>query len=525
MVIQGAYLNRCMRSYFSTSSFEWAHLRWLWPLGVLLFYMLTFPENQSEAEDVYDFAFRVEQGKLDQLVGMNRLLALPIFAGIYQLVEWTGVGCRAFEVMVGLNQLMAVASLWLFKLLVQQLFSWKFSGSNLRLFSGMATGLLAVSYGFWRYANTAETYMLAIFLMLLSWYFVRRGSLWAGALISGVGILVHLLNVVPLLFAVGFYYLLEKRFRAVAIHGLVVGVVVLMGYSIFWEFLEIDTLGAQHHGLESGLSLSNGLRGLLALGQCVVSANFLFGFEWFRELLLNFFPSRMLDEEFFMADHMAGGVAIFGIFSLLVVVITAMRSIRVSRAVASNRLTFLTLIAWLALYAIAVIRTEAGSGELWIMALIPFWLIVSHFLSPKRMGWLVVGLLIHNGIAGVFPIMDSSTDYHLAKSETIMQLSGERDLVLIDYEPILHFYLRYYDNATVICSADYSKTEIEDQVLNWNGAVWTVNSFFEPMESLKMRYPAMFERQIEIGQQVKDLFVQVDTDSFGGIYRKRDFNE
>ena len=119
MVIQGAYLNRCMRSYFSTSSFEWAHLRWLWPLGVLLFYMLTFPENQSEAEDVYDFAFRVEQGKLDQLVGMNRLLALPIFAGIYQLVEWTGVGCRAVEVRVGLNQLMAVALLWVFKLLVQ----------------------------------------------------------------------------------------------------------------------------------------------------------------------------------------------------------------------------------------------------------------------------------------------------------------------------------------------------------------------------------------------------------------------
>ena len=85
-----------MRPYFLTRIFEVAPLRWLWPLGVLLFYMLTFPENQSEAEDVYDFAFRVEQGKLDQLVGMNRLLALPIFAGIYQLVEWTGVLLQKF---------------------------------------------------------------------------------------------------------------------------------------------------------------------------------------------------------------------------------------------------------------------------------------------------------------------------------------------------------------------------------------------------------------------------------------------
>jgi hypothetical protein len=514
-----------MRSYFSTSRFEWASLCWVWPLVVLLFYKLTFPENQSEAEDVYDFAFRVEQGKLDQLVGMNRLLALPIFAGIYQLVEWMNEGSRAFEVLVGLNQLLAVASLGLFKMLMQQLFSWKYSGSDLRLFSGMSTGLVAVSYGFWRYANSAETYMLAIFFMLLSWYFIRCGSPWKGALTSGVGILVHLLNVVPLLFAVGFYYLLKKRFRAVAVHGLIVGIVVLIGYGLFWGYLETDTLGAQHHRLEGGLSLSNGLRGLVAFGQCVVSANFLFGFEWFRELLGNFFPSRMLDEEFYMATHMADGVAIFGIFSLVFVVISAIRSIRMSRPVASHRSTFFMLIVWLVLYAIVVIRTEAGSVELWIMALIPFWLSISHFLSPKHMGWLLVGLLLHNGIAGVFPIRDSSTDYHWAKSERIMQLSDERDLVLIDYEPILHFYLRYYDNATVICSADYSKAEVEDQLLNWKGTVWTVNSFFKPMESLKMRYPAMFKHQIEIGQQVKDLFVQVETNSFGGIYRKCDFDE
>ena len=514
-----------MKLYRSIAMNNKGLLRWLWPLGALFFYVLTFPENHSEAEDVYDFAFRVEQGGLDQLVGMNRLLALPIFSGIYQLVGWLGFESRAFEVMVGCNQLLAVGSLWIFKLLLEHLFSWKYSGRELQIFSGMLTGLLAVSYGFWRYANTAETYILAIFFMLLSWYLIQRGSVWAGALVSGLGMLIHLLNVVPLFFAVGLYYLLEKRFRAVVVHCGVVGLVVLVGYGFFWGILETDTLGAQHHGLEGGLGLSNGLRGLLALGQCVISANFLFGFEWFREWLVDLFPSRMLDEEFYMAAQMVGGIAVFGLLSLLVVLVVAIRGIRLKGQIAPNCTFLYVLIVWLALYAFAVIRTEAGSVELWIMALIPFWLIVSHFLSLNRMGWLVLGLFIHNGVAGMLPVMDISTDYHRAKSEKIMQLSDKNDLVLIDYEPILHFYLTYYDDATVRCSAGYSKEEIESQVLNWKGDVWTLNSFFEPMKSLELRYPIMFKKQREIGRHVRELFVLVEDDPFGGIYRKLEVDE
>ena len=36
-------------------------VRCIWPFALLLFYIATMPENYSEAEDAYDFAFRVEQ--------------------------------------------------------------------------------------------------------------------------------------------------------------------------------------------------------------------------------------------------------------------------------------------------------------------------------------------------------------------------------------------------------------------------------------------------------------------------------
>ena len=55
-----------------------------------MFYIATMPENYSEAEDAYDFAFRVEQGTLQDQLGVNRLLALPIFIIFINLFQDLG---------------------------------------------------------------------------------------------------------------------------------------------------------------------------------------------------------------------------------------------------------------------------------------------------------------------------------------------------------------------------------------------------------------------------------------------------
>ena len=169
------------------------------------------PENYSEAEDAYDFAFRVEQGALQDQLGVNRLLALPIFSILYKFISGVGLEVRAFTFMVYLNQILAVGSLILFcRILFDQLvLQHKFSVAKKGSYLGV--GLLGLSYGFWRYASVPETYMLAIFFLLLAWFFVLRDRVWMGSIFSGIGVLIHLLNGVPLVIAIGCYYLFQKN--------------------------------------------------------------------------------------------------------------------------------------------------------------------------------------------------------------------------------------------------------------------------------------------------------------------------
>ncbi|MDF7825685.1 hypothetical protein P4B35_16780 [Pontiellaceae bacterium B12227] len=390
-----------------------------WFVAVLLFavYSLTAPQNHSEAEDVYDFALKVEQGTFADQAGVNRVLALPMFGMIYRAAQTVGYSGRAFPFMIFINRLLAVGCFLLFWRLLGGLTALSALGRDRARPSTNAycllpaTLLFSFSYGFWRYANEAETYVLASVFVLGAWCLVLRGN-WVWSVgVSALGILVHLLNLIPLLLIIPLFYLLSKDWKKALLHGVLTGLLVVVGYAVCSPWLDFSELGAQHHAAEGAVSLKNMLRGGIAFGQNVVSANFLFGFESFRELLTNLFPSRMLDEEFYMASKMgawiswAGGVTVVVLAGVGVwVYVRACRGVLgygskgvkesgsngrtdVSSAPGLMPNTFiLSTIVWLLLYAFAVIRTEAGSPELWIMALIPFWLIVALCLNQFIFG-------------------------------------------------------------------------------------------------------------------------------------------
>ena len=94
-------------------------------LGILfllwLFYLLTAPQNHSEAEDVYHFAQVVEQGTFAEQAGVNRVLALPMFGTFFEGAKALGYSGRAFEWMIGVNRLLAVGCLALFYLILLQI--------------------------------------------------------------------------------------------------------------------------------------------------------------------------------------------------------------------------------------------------------------------------------------------------------------------------------------------------------------------------------------------------------------------
>jgi hypothetical protein len=542
-------------------------------LLLLIFFCLTAPQNHTEAEDVYDFALRVEQGTFADQVGVNRLLALPLFGWSYQGAQWLGYTGRAFPWMILINRALAVGVICLFyRILVTSRLGrsglWDGSSSTqpssasegasstkeeaahaspapvLSPLSGLDRALLPTlfcfmfSYGFWRYANEAESYILAAFFVVLAWHLVfQKRWIWC-AVISALGVLIHLLNLIPLLMIIPLFYLFIGEWKKGILHGLIASLLVLTGYGLCFQLVDWQALGEQHHLEEAGISVANLLRGAVAFGQSVVGANFLFGFQWVRGLLVELFPSRMLGEEFFMAAQMAswvkwvasvtlGMLGGLGIWVLLHAIRLFSRSagrMKVWRfngfaPFAPSVAWRLACLLWILLYSAAVIRTEAGSPELWILVLIPFWLVMQPLLVGRRAAWLAAALFLHNLIGGLLPVMSVESDYHVAKGRWILEHSGEDDLILTSYEPIMIFYLTYFAEAQVINSGACREDALHHYLGSCRGNVYALNSFFEPLPSMRVRSPEAFARMEEIGQAFRPGFVRIVEDEFGGIFK------
>ncbi len=501
-------------------------------------YALTAPANHSEAEDVYQFAKVVEQGTFADQVGVNRLLALPMFGAAYRAAQVVGYSGRAFPFMIFINRLLAMGCVLLFWKLVsyrRRPACPEHSGiiepgynqhSSTNAYYPVPIALLfAFSYGFWRYANEAETYILASILVLGAWCLAVRGR-WVLCMgVSALGVLVHLLNLIPLLLIIPFYYLLSKEWKKALIHGGAVGVLVLVGYVMASSYLDWGELGAQHHAAEAGMGFSNFLRGGIAFGQCVVSGNFLFGFEGFRELLIQFFPSRMLGEEFYMAKQMPRWIKWMGGASFILLgagsLALGIRGVLYRKAALKRRgLTplWIASLVWLFLYAVAVLRTESGSPELWIMALIPFWLVLAPFLQGRVVAALIVLLFVHNLIAGLLPVLPASSDYHRAKGQWLVENSTSNDLILTSYEPVMIFYLNYFSEAEIMSTHVASVDDIEAKLGDVQGRVYALSNLFEPLESMQTRNPILYEQMQKIGATMFPRFEKTVENEWGGIY-------
>ena len=490
---------------------------------LLIIFSITAPQNHSEAEDVYDFAHQVEQGTFSDQAGVNRVLALPVFGVAYRGAQTLGYSGRAFPFMIGMNRLLAVASIILFWQLLGGAAASKPERSQGSLLPVALA--LAFSYGFWRYANEAETYALAGIFILGAWCLARKGKTIGCIGVSALGILVHLLNLIPLLLIIPLFYLLSKNWKKALLHGGATGVLVLLGYWICSPWLDFHELGAQHHAAEGALSIKNTLRGGMALGQNVVGANFLFGFESVRAALSNLFPSRMLDEEFFMASKMAGWIPVVSIFTLLAcgvgAVVAGVRGVASWRAGKKEPVTplLMSLWVWLLLYAVAVIRTEAGSPELWILALIPLWMLLAPLLRGT-MGWtLVVLLFAHNLIGGLMPVLSAQSDYHVEKGTWLVEHATADDLVLTSYEPIMIFYLNYFCAAQLVSSGDTSIDQLDEKLGMLQGKAYCLNTFLQPLDSMRYRSPELYEKMVERGAYFAPHFKEIVADEFGGIYR------
>ena len=365
----------------------------------------------------------------------------------------------------------------------------------------------------------------------------------SAALVSGISVLFHVLNGVPVFIALPLFYLLKKRAGHAALHLAVSVTLVAAAYLLVFHF-DSDLVFRQALP-SSGAAFSpmSLVKGAVGLGQCIASGNFLFGFEGFATKIVELFPSRMLAEEVYMGRHMSVLQRSIPVATLALLVVSMVYGI--SRAVAAWRRAFRTdrmhamlmvggwqtiavIGLWFAIYALAILYLEPGNPEVWVLGLVPFWLLVCGLvISPIAHAnelWVVLVLLLslglHNYVGGIGLLKDPASDYNVQKAAWVLEHAGQDDLIVSAGNPVFLRYLNYYSKSSVI-DLNYSNPGDLETAERKAAKVFVLDDVFNYPSSLKIRFPRMEEKVAAYATKLKPGVEKVADNEFGGVWIMR----
>lgn len=412
-----------------------------WPNVALLtavfasLYLVLMPDNRSETDDGYGYAYQVRSMPFDWRFDSQHALLIPLGKGLSGFTD-------PYATLVGVSLVLGLASIVLFYWLLSSLGfgqAWALAGAV----------LLGASYGFWRYAVEAETYTIATATaLLLVVAAVRRWPVPWLVLFAVFTLLAHLLNVAVVLFAVP--VLLWRRREKVR----------LGWYLVF--ALPMSAVLVQQ-ALGSGptpqpLVVQDLLRLPIGVGQSIVAANGLLGLPGAAEAVSRLFPSRDLSAELVIAEATTGPLSWAAAATLCALLATA-ALLLVSIARGRDRADSLGLWlfgSWLAGYGLPAATQDRGNPELWIIATVPLWgLLVAvaqrYGRRPPLMAWLVaVALTLHSVVAGFLPVLSGADDANQRYAAYLRDYAPVGSLVVTNDNQVLTRYLRYELPVTVV---------------------------------------------------------------------------
>ncbi len=514
---------------------------------VFAFYWNTGIENHAEADDTFEYSLMVETDSHAWLYHPHHLLYGASTKGLYSIVKAFGYEGRAFPFLVFISSLSAAGAVFLF-------YRFCYCRYSMRPVSSLfAAGLLALSYGFWRYACEAEVILPAGFLVLLSAYLAtsaesRRGQVVVAALVSGISVLFHVLNGVPVFVALPLFYLLKKRVGYVFLHVAVAATVVLAAYLLVFSFEPHLVLGEVLPSTGNAFSFASIIKGTIGLGQCITTGNFLFGFEGFSSKLMELFPSRMLAEEVYMGRQMSTAQRMVPVVSLVLLLASVgyglFRAVAAwRRAFRSDRMHAMLMVGgwqtiaviglWFAVYALAILYLEPGNPEVWVLGMIPFWLLVCGLVvSPIAHAnelWVVLAILLflgfHNYAGGIGLLKDPATDYNQQKAAWVLEHAGQNDLIVTAGNPVFLRYLNYYSESGVADLNHVGEEGLEVLLENVQ-RVYVLNDVFDYPPSMRIRFPAAARTVDAYAAELAPHADKIVDNEFGGVWElHRDASE
>lgn len=494
-------------------------------------------ENRTEAEDIYEYALMVENGKDHEwFYHKHHIMYGPFLHNIYVFLQSNNINISSLSLMRLISAFAATGTLFYFYLFCYRRYSLR------PISSLLATLCFGMMYGFCRYSAEAEIPIVATFFMMSSMYYLTSNYLTSKAFLLGIFLSIvstniHIMNVVATYIALPAFFLLSKRYKFLCIFLTINVFALLLTYSKYDMLFELFSESGKLILIFDPSILIKGLVGFL---QAIISFDFVLGFDVIRNFLGNLFSTRMLEEEFYFGSRLSLWHVLFSsitFFLLFLVTLYALlRSIYVWKNMhiynkkflpPNGRKSFILPIIFFVGYSLLILCVEPGNPELWVMGLMPFSLLLCGLifipLTYDNKLWIpflaVILLLIHNNLA-ISALSDPFKDYNFSKSEYILEKAKKDDLVITAGNPVFERYLRYHSSAKVIYLYTVDINKMNDYIFSKKYEnIYVLGDVFNQIESLNKRFPKkssdinIFSKKIRKNSQL------IFNNEFDGVYK------
>ena len=547
-----------------------------WILSYLLlaaFYLLTATSNYAETDDVFAFAYRAEHLPLNDISDPRLMLYHMLMRCLYLGLSFVFPDIPSLPIMRGVALLSApLIILLLARLLVTQ-FSLRGSSAVLTV------ALLAVSYGFWRYAVEADVYIPATLLIMTTLnLLLTSGPKWTdrrlacATVIAAVTVLFYQPAVLAVFLSFPLLLLQRRRAPQLIMYCTAGGALVLAGYiaAFFYsqeapltaysltQFLAQRSQEFMVPPLSLAVFVKSVIKSGMALAHDLLSANWLFGIDAVAQLIQRLFPNNVIEEEIFAARS-AGWMPWLSFFWVPALALVTMRLLWRAPAPATSRLWERPLqlcLWWLAINAAVIGRLNPAGIEAWLMVLVPLFVLLGVFLMDPLVGAGRTALLTlclalyfgHNLSGGIAMMWDRDGDLDFVKGQWAIEEAGARDTIIVVDDAGLAEMLRYRSVAQVDLVRAVESPGMAQSLLSGEPPIRPVLTFgrnfknqnvydhiqrsaaaggsvflFDEFFSWDTEYRHLYRRQSAMEQQVLTQLRQATTaqerTEVGGVYR------
>jgi hypothetical protein len=520
-------------------------------LGVLFLgvFLITVPENHSEADNAFRYAWDVEHAPLHETLHRHHVLYVPLCKVVHAGVRVLNSDARSYPVMIGLSMLAGAVALAFLYLAFRRHLGF---GGEVACFSA---GLVGASYGFWRYACEAEIPVVAAAPLAIAFYLltcprINALGVLGAAVASALAAMLHILAVIPVLFAFPSLLMGRGRRAPLIIYILLLIGLLVAGYSAantspFAEPAQSQSeYGDVRLMIQGPSALGNAV---LGFGRATLSGNYLFCLRPFREFSKRVFSHRTLREELLIGMHAGARTAVLPLVLLIMLGLVGIlvTDDRLSPADADSeadrspsphepfaairRVALIAMVVWAVLHSLFLLGYEPANPESWILVCIPFWLALvlvweqgPRGIPPQAIGTLFVLLLLHNYFGGMHLVADGASDYNRAKSQWVIDHARENDAILTDENPAYCWYVRYHTPAKVIsiqqAGSAESIMELITAVKDNGGHVMATPDVFSTVN--KAGQPSREEPEsVALAREaLRKLFTPVAQSQFGDVW-------